>query len=49
MGYYGGKIKEILSPILRKVEEYDRMLKEIKENNSMLNHAIAYHSISIKL
>jgi len=45
--YKGGQIKEILSLILHKVKEHDRMLKEIKENVSMLNQMTSSHSISI--
>uniref|UniRef100_M1DPC9 Uncharacterized protein n=1 Tax=Solanum tuberosum TaxID=4113 RepID=M1DPC9_SOLTU len=47
--YEGGQVEEILSLILHKVEEHDKVLKEIKENVSMLNQMTASHSISIQL
>uniref|UniRef100_M1DC13 Integrase core domain containing protein n=1 Tax=Solanum tuberosum TaxID=4113 RepID=M1DC13_SOLTU len=47
--YEGGQIEEILSLILHKVKEHDRMLKEIKENVSMLNQMTSSHSIYIRL
>ncbi|KAG5576096.1 hypothetical protein H5410_056230, partial [Solanum commersonii] len=47
--YEGGQIEDILSLILHKVKEYDRVSKEIKENVSMLNQMTASHSISIQL
>uniref|UniRef100_M1DWE3 Putative plant transposon protein domain-containing protein n=1 Tax=Solanum tuberosum TaxID=4113 RepID=M1DWE3_SOLTU len=47
--YEGGQVEEILSLILHKVEEHGRVLKEIKENVSVLNQITASHSISIQL
>lgn len=35
--YEGGQLQEILSLIVHKVEENDKVLKEIKENVSLLN------------
>jgi len=45
----GGQVEEILSLILHKVEEHDKVLKEIKENVSMINQMTASHFVSIKL
>ncbi|WMV50505.1 hypothetical protein MTR67_043890 [Solanum verrucosum] len=39
----------MLSLILYKVEEHDRVLKEIKKNISMLNQMTTSHSISVQL
>ncbi|KAG5599263.1 hypothetical protein H5410_030633, partial [Solanum commersonii] len=47
--YEGGQIEEIISLILHKVKEHDRVLKEIKDNILMLNQMTASHSISIQL
>lgn len=47
--YECGQIKEIISLILHKVEEHDRVLKEIKENISLTNYMPTSHSISTKI
>uniref|UniRef100_M1DT02 Putative plant transposon protein domain-containing protein n=1 Tax=Solanum tuberosum TaxID=4113 RepID=M1DT02_SOLTU len=47
--YEGGQIEDILSLILHKVEEHDKLLNEIKENVSLLNEMTAYHSIYVQL
>uniref|UniRef100_M1DTI1 Uncharacterized protein n=1 Tax=Solanum tuberosum TaxID=4113 RepID=M1DTI1_SOLTU len=39
--YEGGQVQEILLLILHKVEEHNRVLKDIKENVSMLNQMTA--------
>lgn len=44
-----GQVNEILSIILRKVKKHDRVLKEIKEHVSILNHMTASHSLYIQL
>uniref|UniRef100_M1DHA7 Putative plant transposon protein domain-containing protein n=1 Tax=Solanum tuberosum TaxID=4113 RepID=M1DHA7_SOLTU len=47
--YEGGQVEEILSFILHKVEEQEIVLKEIKENVSLLNEITTSHSMSIQL
>uniref|UniRef100_M1DA24 Uncharacterized protein n=1 Tax=Solanum tuberosum TaxID=4113 RepID=M1DA24_SOLTU len=47
--YEGGQIEKILSLILHKVEEHDKVLNEIKENASLLNEMTASLSITIQL
>ncbi|KAG5571855.1 hypothetical protein H5410_061621, partial [Solanum commersonii] len=45
----GGQIKEILPLILHKVEEHDRVLKEIREDVLMLNQMTNSHFMFIQL
>uniref|UniRef100_M1DM54 Uncharacterized protein n=1 Tax=Solanum tuberosum TaxID=4113 RepID=M1DM54_SOLTU len=47
--YEGGKIEDIRSLILHKVEQHDKVLNEMKDNVSLLNQMTASHSISIQL
>uniref|UniRef100_M1D9R1 Integrase core domain containing protein n=1 Tax=Solanum tuberosum TaxID=4113 RepID=M1D9R1_SOLTU len=45
----GGQIEEVLSLILHKVKEHDRVLEEIKENVLMLHQMTTSHSMFIQL
>jgi len=45
----GGKIQEVLSLILHKVKEHDRVLEEIRENVLMLNQMTPSYSMFIHL
>lgn len=47
--YNGGKVEKILSLILHKVKEHDKVLNEIKENVLMSNQMPTSYFISIQL